>query len=180
MLFRSKTSIIEAGIKDVNGLLGVLKTSFQYKILPTGQNADRLRKAEKWTAWSGVIVPNTYEGKHAPKEEVPPTTEPTAQTAPVTAETVAPATPAPTKGKPSVKGTPEGPARPNLNLTHAEHSNLSPSELWVQLTTQYLNHKLTLIAFEGIEAKYKIPKGELLAEMIKARTAVADTIKPKA
>ena len=175
-----KTSIIEAGIKDVNGLLGVLKTSFEYKILPTGQNADRLRKAEKWTAWSGVIVPNTYEGKHAPKEEVPPTTEPTAQTAPVTAETVAPATPAPTKGKPSVKGTPEGPARPNLNLSHSEHSNLSPSELWVQLTTQYLNHKLTLIAFEGIEAKYKIPKGELLAEMIKARTAVADTIKPKA
>ena len=115
-----KTSIVEAGIKDVNGLLGVLKTSFEYKILPTGQNADRLRKAEKWTAWSGVIVPNTYEGKHAPKEEVPPTTEPTAQTAPVTAETVAPATPAPTKGKPSVKGTPEGPARPNLNLTHAE------------------------------------------------------------
>ena len=174
-----KTSIVEAGIKDVNGLLGVLKTSFEYKILPTGQNDDRLRKAEKWTAWSGVIVPNTYEGKHAPKEEVPPITEPTAPTA-QTAETVAPSIPAPTKGKPSVKGTPEGPARPNLNLSHSEHSNLSPSELWVQLTTQYLNCKLTLIAFEGIEAKYKIPKGELLAEMIKARTTVADTVKPKA
>lgn len=176
-----KTSIVEAGIKDVNGLLGVLKTSFEYKILPTGQNADRLRKAEKWMAWSGIVVPNTYEKKHATPEPAPGQNAPEqTQTAPATAETLTPATPTPTKGKPSVKGTPEAPARPNLNLSHSEHSNLSPSELWVQLTTQYLNHKLTLIAFEGIEAKYKIPKGELLAEMVKARTAVADTIKPKA
>ena len=172
-----KTAIVEAGIKDVNGLLGVLKTSFEYKILPTQQNADRLRKAEKWTNWLGFVVPNAYEKAHAPKE-VAPATEPTAPSATTPTTTKPAATPTP-KGKPSVKGTPEGPARPNLNLTHAEHSNLSPSEMWVQLTTQYLNYKLTLAAFEGIEEKFKIPKGQLLAEMFKARAVVAETIKPR-
>jgi hypothetical protein len=70
-----KAAIVVAEVKDVDGLLGVLKTSFEYKILPTEQNADRLRKRETWVNWAGVIVPNTYGKVHKPKEE---TTTPTA------------------------------------------------------------------------------------------------------
>jgi|LakMenE01Jun11ns_1017448.scaffolds.fasta_scaffold9947730_4 hypothetical protein len=66
-----KAAIIAAEVKDVDGLLGVLKTSFEYKILPTEQNADRLRKRETWISWSGVVVPNTYGKVHKPKEETP-------------------------------------------------------------------------------------------------------------
>jgi hypothetical protein len=72
-----KAAIVAAEVKDVDGLLGVLKTSFEYKILPTEQNADRLRKRETWVNWAGVIVPNTYGKVHKPKEE---TTTPTAPT----------------------------------------------------------------------------------------------------
>jgi len=66
-----KAAIITAGVKDVDGLLGVLKTSFEYKILPTEQNADRLRKRENWVSWSGMVIPNTYGKVHAPKVETP-------------------------------------------------------------------------------------------------------------
>ena len=66
-----KAAIIAAGVKDVDGLLGVLKTSFEYGILPTEQNADRLRKRETWVSWAGVVVPNTYGKVHKPKEETP-------------------------------------------------------------------------------------------------------------
>ena len=66
-----KAAIIAAEVKDVDGLLGVLKTSFEYKILPTEQNADRLRKRETWVSWAGVVVPNTYGKVHAPKVETP-------------------------------------------------------------------------------------------------------------
>ena len=66
-----KAAIIAAEVKDVDGLLGVLKTSFEYGILPTEQNADRLRKRETWISWSGVVVPNTYGKVHKPKEETP-------------------------------------------------------------------------------------------------------------
>ena len=78
-----KAAIIAAEVKDVDGLLGVLKTSFEYKILPTEQNADRLRKRETWINWNGVIVPNTYGKVHKPKEE---TTTPTAPTPPAKLE----------------------------------------------------------------------------------------------
>jgi hypothetical protein len=66
-----KAAIIAAEVKDVDGLLGVLKTSFEYGILPTEQNADRLRKRETWVSWAGVVVPNTYGKVHKPKEETP-------------------------------------------------------------------------------------------------------------
>jgi hypothetical protein len=67
-----KAAIIAAGVNDVDGLLGVLKTSFEYNILPTEQNADRLRKRESWVSWSGMVVPNTYGKVHKPKEETAP------------------------------------------------------------------------------------------------------------
>lgn len=64
-----KAAIVAAGVKDVDGLLGVLKTSFEYGILPTEQNADRLRKRETWVSWNGAVVPNSYGKVHKPKEE---------------------------------------------------------------------------------------------------------------
>ena len=73
-----KAAIVAAEVKDVDGLLGVLKTSFEYKILPTEQNADRLRKRETWVSWSGMVIPNTYGKVHAPKTEA--TTAPAAPT----------------------------------------------------------------------------------------------------
>ena len=75
-----KAAIIAAGVKDVDGLLGVLKTSFEYGILPTEQNADRLRKRETWINWNGVIVPNSYGKVHKPKEETPKVETPTTPT----------------------------------------------------------------------------------------------------
>ncbi len=75
-----KAAIVAAGVKDVDGLLGVLKTSFEYKIMPTEQNADRLRKRQTWISWSGVVVPNNYGKVHAPKVETPtPTPTPTSK-----------------------------------------------------------------------------------------------------
>ena len=76
-----KAAIIAAGVKDVDGLLGVLKTSFEYNILPTEQNADRLRKRETWVSWNGMVVPNTYGKVHKAKEEI--ATAPTVPTSPV-------------------------------------------------------------------------------------------------
>jgi hypothetical protein len=90
-----KAAIIAAGVKDVDGLLGVLKTSFEYNILPTEQNADRLRKRDTWVSWSGMVVPNTYGKVHKPKEETasiqtdsapinPPVAPPTPEATPTT------------------------------------------------------------------------------------------------
>jgi hypothetical protein len=84
-----KAAIVAAGVKDVDGLLGVLKTSFEYKILPTEQNADRLRKRETWVSWSGTVVPNTYGKVHVPKTEATaaaaaPTPTPTPTPTPAT------------------------------------------------------------------------------------------------
>jgi hypothetical protein len=138
-----KAAIVTAGVKDVDGLLGVLKTSFEYKILPTEQNADRLRKRETWVSWAGVVVPNTYGKVHAekpaPATTAPATTAP-ATTAPATTApaTTAPATTAPATTAPaaSVKATtPQSAAakgdvpRPNVSSTDAPISAREHCEL---------------------------------------------------
>lgn len=166
-----KTAIEEANIADVNGLLGVLKTAFEYKILPTQANADRLRKAEKWTNWAGIVVPNTYSKVHAEKAPAP-ATEPTAQVSetPVTVQTApASATPA-VQPKPAVKGSPEPAVSVNVSAP-----DMSPNDLWVQACTQFMNFKLTAVAFETIEKKHGLEAGTLLKELVEARRIVTES-----
>lgn len=166
-----KTAIEEAKISDIDGLLGVLKTAFEYKILPTQANADRLRKAKTWVNWSGIVIPNTYKKVHAEKAPEPaPATEPTAQanvTAP-TAQTIpASATPA-VQPKPSVSGAP---ATVSVNVSAPD---MSPNDLWVQACTQFMNFKLTAIAFESIEKKHGLEAGTILKELVETRRVVTE------
>lgn len=119
-----KAAIVAAGVKDVDGLLGVLKTSFEYSILPTEQNADRLRKRETWVSWSGVVVPNTYGKVHKPKEETAPVQTDSTPIAPVVqTQTTAPAQTA--LKAVSVKATtPQKASEP----VHPLNSNVSSSD----------------------------------------------------
>jgi hypothetical protein len=119
-----KAAIVAAGVKDVDGLLGVLKTSFEYSILPTEQNADRLRKRETWVSWSGMVIPNTYGKVHKPKEESTTVQTVSAPIAPIV-QTQATA-PAQTPSKaPSVK--PVTPQKPQ-ETSHPLTSNASSSD----------------------------------------------------
>lgn len=119
-----KAAVIAAGVKDVDGLLGVLKTSFEYSILPTEQNADRLRKRETWVSWSGMVVPNTYGKVHKPKEESATVQTDSAPIAPIVqTQTTAPAQ-TPTK-VPSVK--PVTPQKQTETI-HPLTSNISSSD----------------------------------------------------
>ena len=164
-----KTAIEEAQIKDAVGLLGVLKTAFEYQILPTQANADRLRKAEKWTNWAGIVVPNTYQKVHAEKEAPAQVAE-----APVVAQSVpATATPA-VQPKPAVKGSPESAISVNVSAP-----DMSPNDLWVQACTQFMNFKLTAVAFETIEKKYSLEAGTILKELVEARRIVTESTAKK-
>lgn len=166
-----KTAIEEAGIKDVDGLLGVLKTAHEYKIMPTQQNADRLRKAKTWVNWNGVVVPNTYKSVHAPKVE--PIAEPnTTATASEPAKTES--APAPkVQPKPSVKGSP-APIASNVSATN--EPALSADELWAQLCTQFMQQPISMIVFETIENTHKLPRGTIVAEFAKARNRVLEHV----
>lgn len=174
-----KTAIEEAQIKDAVGLLGVLKTAFEYQILPTQANADRLRKAEKWTNWAGIVVPNTYEGVHAKKDPIQANIESAKQTiadiqAMEKAQTV-PATATPTvQPKPAVKGSPESAISVNVSAP-----DMSPNDLWVQACTQFMNFKLTAVAFETIEKKYSLEAGTILKELVEARRIVTESTAKK-
>ena len=179
-----KTAIEEAKISDVDGLLGVLKTSFQYKIMPTQQNADRLRKTKTWVNWSGIVVPNTYEGVHAKKTETAKLEETIDSAKQTIAELqsiesaknaqTAPAGDTPlVQPKPAVKGSPES---ISVNVSAPD---MNPAELWVQACTQFMNFKLTAIAFEEIEKRHKLEAGTLLKELVEARRVVTESTKKK-
>jgi hypothetical protein len=116
-----KAAIVAAGVKDVDGLLGVLKTSFEYNILPTEQNADRLRKRESWVSWSGVVVPNTYGKVHKPKEETA-----TTQTAPTS--TIPEATKAQPQTTPKAVSVKPVTTQKTQEAIHPLTSNVSSSE----------------------------------------------------
>lgn len=174
-----KEAIEEAQIKDAVGLLGVLKTSFEYQIMPTQQNADRLRKAQKWTNWSGVVVPNTYSKVHAPKDPIQETIDSAKQSIAelqaIEATQTAQTAPAPAvQPKPAVKGTPESVTSVNVSAP-----DLSPNDLWVQACTQFLNFKLTAVAFETIEKKHGLEAGTLLKELVEARRIVTESTAKK-
>lgn len=169
-----KTAIEEAKISDVDGLLGVLKTAFEYKILPTQANADRLRKAKTWVNWAGIVVPNTYKKVHAEKAPEPaPTSEPTAQvpTVPAEPQTTQSAPTPLVQPKPAVKGSPES---ISVNVSAPD---MDPADLWVQACTQFMNFKLTAIAFEEIEKRHKLEAGTLLKELVEARRVVTESTK---
>lgn len=124
-----KAAIVAAGVSDVDGLLGVLKTSFEYRVLPTQQNADRFRKLENWVSWNGMIVPNTYGKVHTKEgagQKAKPVESSTTQTVPASPvqETVN-TQPQTTSKAVSVKpATPQKVETPVVPL----HSNVSSSE----------------------------------------------------
>lgn len=129
-----KAAIVKAGVKDVAGLLGVLRTSFEYKVLPTQQNADRFRKLETWVGWNGMVIPNTYgkvhtkegAGKKASAPTVPASLTITAQTTDKAVDkfvnATTPSTPTPT---PAVKA-----ATPQKDTSKGEipRANVSNSD----------------------------------------------------
>ena len=121
-----KAAIIAAGVKDVDGLLGVLKTSFEKQVMPTQQNADRFRKLETWVSWSGMVVPNTYGKVHKAKPGESATVQTdSAPIAPIVQTQTT--TPAQTPSKaPSVKPvTPQKQAE----TIHPLASNISSSDM---------------------------------------------------
>ena len=122
-----KAAIIAAGVKDVDGLLGVLKTSFEYNILPTEQNADRLRKRETWVSWSGVVVPNTYGKVHKNNiPEQPMGVPATTQTAPTS--TIPEATKAQPQTTPKVPSTKATTPQKTETAIAPLHSNVSSTD----------------------------------------------------
>ncbi len=168
-----KAMIEEVKAKDPVGLIGVLKTCFEYQIMPTQANADRLRKAETWTNWNGTIGRNRYKPVHAKETPAPapaPAPAPEGQTveaalAALATQTTPTATAPAVQPKPPVKGTPEGLQRPNV----AGEPPLSVNQLWAQTVTQLVNYKLTLAFFESFEKENNLPKGALLKGFIEAR-----------
>lgn len=138
-----KAAIVAAGVKDVDGLLGVLKTSFEYNILPTEQNADRLRKRESWVSWSGVVVPNTYGKVH--KNNIPeqpmgvPATTQTAPTSPI--QETAKTQPQTASKAPSKATTPQKAQEPTYPISSSVSSSEAPissqehfTTLWMQIS----------------------------------------------
>ena len=83
-----KAALIGAGCKNVDGALGVYKTSFKERVLPVGENADRFRKKmEFWIGWNGQKVRNPEFKKIEPKAVANSTTPAPTTTAPTTAST---------------------------------------------------------------------------------------------
>ena len=163
-----KMMIAEVKAKDPNGLLGVLKTCFEYQIMPTQANADRLRKAEAWTNWNGTVGRNRYKPVHAKEAPAPAPAEGQtveAALAALTTQTTATAPAPAVQPKPPVKGTPEGLQRPNV----IGEPPLSVNQLWAQTVTQLVNYKLTLAFFESFEKENNLPKGALLKGFVEAR-----------
>ena len=119
-----KAAIVAAGVKDIDGLLGVLKTSFEYSILPTEQNADRLRKRETWVSWSGMVVPNTYGKVHKPKEETSSVQTDSTPIAPV----IQTQTTAPAQTAPKAVSTKPVTAQKTETAIHPLTSNVSSSD----------------------------------------------------
>lgn len=125
---------LNKGIKDaltaqkmstaqVTAWLGVFKTCFEYKILPTDSNSDRLRKADSWINWSGSKVPNTYGKVHAPKPEA------------VKAETAAPVvTNVPPQAAPAAKA--KAPVVTPAKVDDA----MSPFEVWGMHFDKFMDH----------------------------------------
>ena len=133
---------------QVTAWLGVFKTCFEYKILPTQANADRLRKAEVWTNWNGSKVPNTYGKVHAPKVE------------PVKAEApkVEPVKPAPTvKGGPSV-------AKPVIT-----EDAMTPFDVWATYFDRFIEHGVTTHYIQTLAGLLGTDSKELALAMVTAK-----------
>jgi hypothetical protein len=127
-----KAAIIAAGVKDVDGLLGVLKTSFEKQVMPTQQNADRFRKLETWVSWSGMVVPNTYGKVHKPKEESATVQTDSAPIAPIVQTQATAPVQTPSKA-PSAKATTPQKGSENIhpltsNVSGGSETPISPRE----------------------------------------------------
>ena len=140
-----KAAIVAAGVKDVDGLLGVLKTSFEYNILPTEQNADRLRKRETWVSWSGIVVPNTYGKVHKnniPEQPMGATTTPTVPVSPTTQPQTPPKAASVKPATTQKQETAPAPLRSNVSSTEEA---ISPREHCAILLDQLFKNE----AFRG-------------------------------
>lgn len=165
-----KNAIVEAEIADVDGLLGVLRTSFEYKILPTQANADRLRKAEKWVNWLGIVVPNTYKAVQVKKEEPQPKPDMTktieaVTTAIQTATATAPSAPKASEKKGEI-------ARPNVTAS----DTLTTSEYWDTLYGQFVKHGMTAFYIKALAGALNVTESSLFKTM----TTVHDDIMAQA
>lgn len=128
--------------------LGVFKTCFEYKILPTDSNADRLRKRETWINWNGSKIPNTYGKVHAPKVE------------PVKAEApkVEPVKPAPTvKGGPSV-------SKPVIS-----EDAMTPFDVWATYFDRFIEHGVTTHYIQTLAGLLGTDSKELALAMVTAK-----------
>ena len=169
-----KSAIVEAEIADVDGLLGVLRTSFEYKILPTQANADRLRKAEKWVNWLGIVVPNTYKAVQVKKEEPQPTPDMSK-----TIEAVTNAIQTATASTPSAPSAPKATekkgeiARPNVTATS---DSITTSEYWDTLYGQFVKHGMTAFYIKALAGALNTTESALFKTM----TTVHDDIMAQA
>ena len=167
-----KAALVAAKVSDINGKLGVFKTCFEYKIMPTTFNADRLRKMKTWVAWSGFNTTNKYEAKHVQK--------PTAITADMPVSAL-PAQDAPTaKGKPKVPAGNPVPAKPSSSVTAdgtGSADALKPSELWNSQYQAWVHNPLTPAFIETLAALLVVEKSKLTAAMT---TAASDLLKQAA
>ena len=157
-----KAAIVTAGVKDVDGLLGVLKTSFEYGILPTEQNADRLRKRETWVSWSGVVVPNTYGKVHKnniPEQPTGATTTPTVPDSSTTQPQTPPKAVSVKATTPQKQETAPAPLRSNVSSSEAPISNTEHfATLWMQMSK---NDTFKLEFIDMMCASLEVPRATL-------------------
>jgi nitrogen fixation protein FixH len=170
-----KNAIIEAEIKDVDGLLGVLRTSFEYKILPTQANADRLRKAEKWVNWLGIVVPNTYKAVQTKPVEAEATKPDMTKTIEAVKTAIQTASAPSTETASAVKATEKKGEidRPNVS---ASSDSLTTSEHWDTLYAQFMKHGMTAFYIKALAGALNTDESALFKTM----TAVHNDIMAQA